>query len=59
MRFDEESRQQFLKNVKYITNTSARTYVWRILVEMMHCGDLGISEWYDLIDSCLEFETEE
>lgn len=59
MRFDEESRKTFLANVKYITNASARTYVWRILAEMMHCGDLGIQEWFQLVKDCVEFETEE
>ena len=59
IRFDDDSRKVFLANVKYITNAPARTYVWRILVQMMHCGDLGILEWFDLVNNCVEFETEE
>lgn len=59
VRFDDESRKVFLANVKYITNAPARTYVWRILAEMMHCGDLGVGEWFQLVKDCVEFETEE
>ena len=59
VRFDDDSRKCFLANVKYITNAPARTYVWRTLVQMMQVGDLGIVEWQQLINGCVEFETEE
>lgn len=59
VRFDDDSRKVFLANVKYITHAPTRTYVWRILVEMMQVGDLGVFEWYELVKDCVEFETEE
>jgi aminopeptidase N len=59
MRFDAKSRECLIKNLKYITKSGDRTYVWRTFRDMIHNNDMTIAEWYTLIDNNLEFETEE
>jgi hypothetical protein len=59
MRFDESTKRSLIKNLKYMTKSSDRTYIWRTFKDMIRNNELTIAEWYDLVETNLEFETEE
>ena len=56
VRFDDDSKAFLIRNLKYMEDRTARTYIWRIFREMMHCGDLSVQEWVKLIENNLDFE---
>ena len=59
MRFDESTRKSLIKNLKYMTNSGDRTYIWRTFRDMIRNNEMTLDEWYELIETNLQFETEE
>lgn len=59
MRFDEATQKCLIKNLKYMTKSGDRTYIWRTFRDMIRNNELSIKDWYDLIETNLQFETEE
>ena len=59
MRFDDSTKKSLIKNLKYMTKSSDRTYIWRTFRDMIRNNELSIADWYELIETNLQFETEE
>jgi hypothetical protein len=59
MRFDEKTRKCLIKNLKYMTKSGERTYIWRTFVDMIANNEMTIADWYELVVTNLEFEIEE
>lgn len=59
VRFDGDSEKFWLENLRYVTSTSMRTYIWRTFKDMVQSNHLSVSNWYKLLSNNLEFETEE
>ena len=59
VRFDEASKACLLNNLRYVTDTAMRTYIWRTFKDMVQVNHLSIKDWFRLISNNLEFETEE
>ena len=59
MRFDDSTKKSLIKNLKYMTKSGDRTYIWRTFRDMIRNNELSIAEWYELIETNLQFETEE
>jgi aminopeptidase N len=58
-RFDPVTLKNLIKNLKYVTKASDRTYIWRTFKDMIRNNDLPVADWYQLIMGNLRFETEE
>lgn len=46
MRFDEDSKKELITNLKYIGDTSTRTYIWRTFKDMIRNNELTLKEWF-------------
>ena len=59
MRFDEDSRKQLIANLRYVKDTSTRTYIWRTFKDMIRNAEITVQEWFELLKQNLPYEWEE
>jgi len=59
MRFDADTQQHLIDNLRYMTDIPMRTYVWRTFKDMVQYNEMSIKDWFRLISNNLKFETEE
>ena len=59
LRFDSDSYALFRDNLRYIKESSMRTYLWRTFKDMAQSNHMSVSDWYSLIIQNLAFEDEE
>ena len=59
LRFDSDSYALFRDNLRYIKESSMRTYLWRTFKDMAQSNHMSVSDWYKLLIQNLAFEDEE
>ena len=59
VKFDSKSEAFFLDNLRYVTDTAMRTYIWRIFKDMFQTNELTLKNWFRLISNNLKYETED
>lgn len=59
VRFDDQSLEHLIDNLRYMKHAPTRTYIWRTFVLMVKQNHLPIKSWFRVLSNNLQFESEE
>jgi len=59
MRFDEDSKNILITNLKYVKDISLRTYIWRTFKDMIRNAEITVKQWFQILKDNLPYEWEE